>query len=236
MPNPQAQSDPFAAFGGAATTPAAPVAPAPAAPNPTQAPAPVANTSAPQFQDAAPDFSAFGGAATSDSTPKPLTPDQEMSADKSIGPEEQAFLKTNKDYKYLPADKRFPNRPPGIYPTGKGNEWRTDPDGPMANTTQAPIDLHLLKHSAQGAAIGAAGTLPAMALPVIAPVAEDLAGLGLEHAEYYGKQAGQLLKQIAVEHPKAALAAKAYGTWLAGHVASKLGIPMPKIVKVLADL
>src|ERR1700724_1518194 len=41
--------------------------------------------------------------------------------------EEQAFLKSNPDHQWVPADPKFPNRPEGIYPTGPGNEWRKDP-------------------------------------------------------------------------------------------------------------
>jgi hypothetical protein len=92
-----------------------------------------------------------------------LTPtEQAMAADKSIGPEEKAFLKGNPSYQYLPADKRFPNRQPGIYPRDK---WRSDPSSPMASNSQFPVDLHLVKHTLQGAATGAIPAAAAVALP-----------------------------------------------------------------------
>jgi hypothetical protein len=95
-----------------------------------------------------------------------------MDADKSIGPEERQFLKNNPTYKYLPKDPRFPNREPGIYPMGPGNEWRNDPNHPNHDISQAPVDLHLVKHSLEGAAIAAAGVAPAVglaALPEVIP-------------------------------------------------------------------
>jgi hypothetical protein len=81
--------------------------------------------------------------------------------------EEQAFLKSNPDHAWVPADPKFPNRPAGIYPTGKGNEWRKDP-----SYSQAPIDLHFAKHTLEGAATGAAAAAPAVglaALPEVIP-------------------------------------------------------------------
>jgi hypothetical protein len=80
-----------------------------------------------------------------------------------ITPEEQAFLKANPDHVWMPADPKFPNRPEGIYPTGKGNEWRKDP-----SYSQSPIDLHFAKHTAEGAAAGALAAGSAVALPAAA--------------------------------------------------------------------
>ena len=76
--------------------------------------------------------------------------------------EERAFLKANPDHAWVPADPKFPNRPAGIYPTGKGNEWRNDP-----SYAQAPIDLHFAKHTLEGAAAGAAAVAPARGLAAI---------------------------------------------------------------------
>ncbi len=91
-------------------------------------------------------------------------------APQQLGPsqEEQELLKNNPTYKYLPKDPRFPNREPGVYPMGAGNEWRNNPDGPMATTTQAPIDPHLLKHTLQGAGYGALAAGSALAAPLVA--------------------------------------------------------------------
>jgi hypothetical protein len=87
--------------------------------------------------------------------------EQAMSQDKSIGPEERQFLTNNPKYKYIPADPKFRNRPAGIYPDPSlpENKWRNSPD-----TSQAPIDLHLLKHTAEGAGYGVMATLPAIGL------------------------------------------------------------------------
>jgi hypothetical protein len=99
--------------------------------------------------------------------PAPQAAPDPMDADKSIGPEERQFLKNNPTYKYLPKDPRFPNREPGIYPMGPGNEWRNDPNHPNHDISQAPVDLHLLKHTLEGAAAGAAAVAPAVGLAAI---------------------------------------------------------------------
>jgi hypothetical protein len=192
MADQQSQSNPFAEFGGTATTPA----------NPTQPPvaSPVASTSAPQSQDAAPDFSAFGGTAVPTNTPAPAGPSDEEKASQ-IRQMAVSGLTGMPTPNMTDADKKS-------FAKGKA-----------AGAISVPV--------VAGATIGATEA---------APVVADLAGEASEYAEYYGKQAKDVLTKLAAEHPKAALAAKAYGTWLAGHVASKLGIPLPKIVKVLADL
>jgi hypothetical protein len=123
-------------------------------------------------------FAEFGG--TAEATPTTpaatsTTPDpfaefggtaQATQTEGGPSPEEQAFLTANPDHVYLKADPKFPNRPEGIYPTGKGNEWRKDP-----SYEQEPIDLHLLKHTAEGALAGALG---AGAAPATAAIAETL--------------------------------------------------------------
>jgi hypothetical protein len=94
--------------------------------------------------------------------------------------EEQQFLQSNPGYKYIAADPKFPNRPAGIYPSGQGNEWRNDP-----SYSQSPVDLHMARNTAQGAATAAAATaaVPATAIglgevaPVIAHLAESLPNL-----------------------------------------------------------
>lgn len=68
-------------------------------------------------------------------------------------PEEQAFLKAHPDHVYLKADPKFPNRPEGIYPTGKGNEWRKDP-----SYSQEPVDPEMLKHTVEYGVGSAAAT------------------------------------------------------------------------------
>jgi|SRR5271156_786938 len=78
------------------------------------------------------------------------------------GPEEQTFLAAHPDHKWMPPDEKFPNRPAGIYPTGRGNEWRNDP-----SYAQAPVDLHLGEHTAEGAAEGAAAVAPVLAPEII---------------------------------------------------------------------
>lgn len=62
-----------------------------------------------------------------------------------------SFLKSNPNYQFLDTDPKFPNRRPGIYPSGPGNEWRNDPalNAKKGNVDQFPVDPHLLKHSYQ---------------------------------------------------------------------------------------
>jgi hypothetical protein len=71
-------------------------------------------------------------------------------------PEEIDFLQNNPGHTWITRNpQQFPNREEGIYPTGPGNEWRTDPNSPMHDTTQAPIDLHLARHTLESAATSA---------------------------------------------------------------------------------
>lgn len=75
--------------------------------------------------------------------------------------EEAAFLKSNPSYQWLSKDPKFPNRQEGIYSMGPGNEWRNDPNHPMHDVTQMPVDLHLGRHTYEAARDAAAGsTLP----------------------------------------------------------------------------
>lgn len=129
--------------------------------------------------------------------------------------EEQAFLKSHPNHAWVPADpKKFPNRPAGIYPTGPGNEWRNDP-----SYSQAPIDLHLAKDTAEGAATGAvpvalAAGLPALtAVPEAAGLAKNyiLKKLAEESPTLFGHEAvKETLKRYALEGVKKAMAGGLY--------------------------
>jgi hypothetical protein len=69
-----------------------------------------------------------------------------------------------------------------------------------------------------------------------APSVADAVGLAKEYAEYYGQEVGEKLAEFGKAHPIAAKAAGVYTSWLATHIASKLGVPMPRLLKRLADL
>ena len=107
-------------------------------------------------------FLNFDAAPVSEDTP---------AGDGGPSQEEQQLLGANPSYKYLPEDPRFPNREPGVYPMGSGNEWRNDPDPPMASNTQAPIDPHTCCDRTSGA-----GKLGSFYLPFFARVFAHLAG------------------------------------------------------------
>jgi hypothetical protein len=115
------------------------------APGATPAPAP-ALPKMPAASD--PDLSA----GMVNGSPDPNQPDAE----------EQAFLQANPDHKWMVEDPKFPNRPTGIYPTGRGNEWRNDPA-----YTQAPVDLHFVEHTLEGAGAGALAVAPVLAPEII---------------------------------------------------------------------
>lgn len=89
------------------------------------------------------------------------------------------FLENNSGYQFLDADPQFPNRKPGIYPTGPGNEWRNDPklNAKKGNPDQSPVDIHLLKHSYENAkqAAGAA-TAPMLFEATIPQIIGGVAG------------------------------------------------------------
>ena len=96
---------------------------------------------------------------------------------KGASAEERAFLAANPtSFKYMPKDEKFPNRPEGVYPVGKGNEWRKDP-----SYDQAPIDLHLAKHTLEGAAIGAVPVALATGLAAAPEAASALYNLAIKH-------------------------------------------------------
>lgn len=81
-----------------------------------------------------------------------------------VSSEEASFLKSNPGYKWMAADPKFPNRPEGIYPTGPGNEWRNDP-----TYAQSPVDLHLGRHTYEGAKAGAVAAAAPLALEATIP-------------------------------------------------------------------
>lgn len=99
--------------------------------------------------------------------------------------DEQKFLDNNPGYQFLTKDPRFPNRQPGVYPAGPGNEWRNDPNHPMHDTSQSPVDVlgagHLAKQTAEWGAGSAAliGTAPLLgeaegAVPSLVDKAKDV--------------------------------------------------------------
>jgi len=122
-------------------------------------------------------------------------------------PEEQAFLKAHPDHVYLKADPKFPNRPEGVYPTGPGNEWRSDP-----SYDQKPVDPELLKHSAQyGVGAAAAVGIPTVAAGALATSAVTPAQAA---ANYLGVPAAKTAEAV-IAHlnslDKVVKAAKALG-------------------------
>ena len=107
--------------------------------------------------------------------------------------EEQDFLQKNSGYTWLPADNRFPQREPGIYPTGPGNEWRNDPNHPNASMQQAPVDLHLGQHIYENLKLGVTGaTLPLMFEASLPQLIGGLVGggIGSYGAQKVAKSAG----------------------------------------------
>jgi hypothetical protein len=98
-----------------------------------------------------------GGVDFSQYTSKEPRPEDQTFA--TVSPE-QAYVNTHPGTVYKAADPAFPNRPAGIYPTGKGNEWRND-----ASYTQEPIDPDFAAHTAE---YGLGSALVAGAAPTIA--------------------------------------------------------------------
>jgi hypothetical protein len=136
-----------------------------------------------------------GGQAPSATAPDAGNPfDEPLESEKAGegGPseEEKQFLKENPDHEYLKQDPKFPNRPEGIYPKGPGNEWRKDP-----SYSQAPIDLHLAKHTLEGAAEGAVAAGSAPAAAAVGGTAAARAALGFATSE-----AGKDLIKLVLKH------------------------------------
>jgi hypothetical protein len=135
--------------------------------------------------------------------------------------EEQQFLQENPNYKWMAADPKFPNRPQGIYPSGPGNEWRKDP-----SFAQSPVDLHLAKHTYEGAKAGAMAATAPLALEATLP---QLAGgvVGGAVGSFAGEKAakaagsGEFGQEVAGDLGSLAGGALAgYAAGAAGKVAS----------------
>ena len=94
-------------------------------------------------------------------------------------PEIDNFLKQNPGYQFLDADPKFPNRKPGIYPMGPGNEWRNDPNlnERKGNPDQWPVDLHFGKHAYQSGKMAVMGaTLPLLFEATLPQIISGLIG------------------------------------------------------------
>lgn len=85
----------------------------------------------------------------------------------------------------------------------------------------------------------AGGTAAALAAPEtgaeFAGAAGEAAGAGAKIVKAGAQGASEVLGKLAAEHPAAAKVAKAYGTYLAVHIAHKLGLPLPKILEVIGE-
>ena len=120
-------------------------------------------------------------------------------------PDEIDFLQNNPGHTWITRNpQQFPNRQEGIYPTGPGNEWRNDPNSANAQNTQLPIDLHLAKHTAQGAAYGAVAAGSAMALPLISSLTApttQLVRTGAGYLANWAEEAGPSALRQALSSP-----------------------------------
>ena len=143
----------------------------------------------------------------------------EANANGGPSQEEQQYLQSNPGYKYVSADPKFPNRPEGIYPTGPGNEWRNDP-----SYSQSPVDLHMLKHTAEYAAGSAAAVGASTAVSMAAP---ELVELAIKHL------AGNVLPGLEEEAAKAKLAEMAPK---AIQIVKDWGVPLGQIGALLKVL
>lgn len=132
------------------------------------------------------------------------------------------FLDRNPGYQFLAADPKFPNRRAGIYPAGKGSEWRTDPNNPTAQNDQWPVDLHIGKHSYEGAKLGLAGATAPLTMELSLP--EFLFGTG-----------GALLGGAAGQQGAKAAGAGEFGQEVAGDAAGLLSGMMTTGVTRLAS-
>jgi hypothetical protein len=110
--------------------------------------------------------------------------------------DEQNFLNNNPGYQYLPKDPQFPNRQPGVYPAGPGNEWRNDPNHPMHDITQLPVDVlgagDLAKETAGwGATSAALAASPILLGPAETFVATPAGKALLDVVGKYGSKVAQ---------------------------------------------
>jgi len=83
--------------------------------------------------------------------------------------EEQAFLKSNPDYQWVPKDASRPNTQPGIYHNSEVADMKKDP-----TMSHSPVDLHFvsttLKSAAAATALVGGGVLGAQAIAAIPEV------------------------------------------------------------------
>ena len=79
-----------------------------------------------------------------------------------------------------------------------------------------------------------ARVLPTMGAATAAGPAMLAGETGLAELPGAAKGAASMLGKLAAEYPVAAKIAGAYGSWLAVHLAHKLGIPLPKILEAMA--
>jgi hypothetical protein len=91
----------------------------------------------------------------------------------------------------------------------------------QTNTEQAK---EALKLTGTATAETAAGVLGA------APLAS-----GIESVSAAGAAGKEMLTQLAKEYPTAAKAVKMYTSWLAVHMAHKMGVPLPKVLELIGE-
>jgi hypothetical protein len=58
---------------------------------------------------------------------------------------------------------------------------------------------------------------------------------GIESASAAGAAGKEMLTQLAKEYPTAAKAVKMYTSWLAVHMAHKMGVPLPKVLELIGE-
>jgi hypothetical protein len=137
-------------------------------------------------------------------------------------PEEIDFLQNNPGHTWITRNpQQFPNRQEGIYPTGPGNEWRNDP-----SYQQSPVDLHLAKHTAEGAAYGAVAAGSAMALPAISSLTApttQLVRTGAGYMANWAEEAGPSALRQALSNPAVQQGLKMVAPKLIGGAATFAG-------------
>lgn len=73
-----------------------------------------------------------------------------------------------------------------------------------------------------------------LAIPVMAATIGGTAA-AIPEVEGAATAGREMLTQLAKEYPKAAKVVGAYTSWLAVHMAHKMGIPLPKILEVIGE-
>jgi hypothetical protein len=122
-------------------------------------------------------------------------------------------MQQNPGHTWVTRSPNFPNREEGIYPTGPGNEWRSDP-----TASQSPIDLHLAAHTAEYGALSGAVAGSAMALPAIASAMSpttQLVRTGAGYMTNWAEEAGPRALRQAVSNPIVQQGLKMVGQHLA---------------------